>query len=104
MAKYYVQSGSTKIVMTAADPQAAALWLVHRSMKDVLPAYDDPSLSEEDRCEIAIVHGLLQLDNTVRIDERGFDRSDAIEIDVFQLIESWHQLMSALLKMESDLL
>ncbi|MFO0940217.1 MAG: hypothetical protein U0930_05565 [Pirellulales bacterium] len=104
MAKYYVQSGSSRIVMTAADPHAAALWLVHRAMKDVLPAYDDPSLTEEDRCELAIVQGLMQLDNVVSIDERGFDRPDAIQIDVFHLIESWHQLMSALIKMESDLL
>lgn len=104
MAKYYVQSGDRKMVMTAADAQAAALWLVHRSLNDVMPAYDDRGMSAEDRCEIAMVHGLINLDNTIAVSERGFDRSDAVSLDVFELIQTWHQLMTALIKLESDLL
>lgn len=104
MAKYYVQSGNLKMVMNSVDAQSAALWLVHKAMKDVLPAYDDLLLTDDERFEIAIVHGLMQLDNTVAVDERGFDRQAQENLDVYQLIESWHALMSALLKMESDLL
>lgn len=104
MAKYYVQSGDRKMVMTAADAQAAALWLVHRSLNDVMPAYDDHGMSAEDRCEIAMVHGLINLDNTIAVSERGFDRTDAVSLDVFELIQTWHQLMMALIKLESDLL
>lgn len=48
MAKYYVQSGDRKMVMTAADSQAAALWLVHRSLNDVVTAYDDRAGAEVD--------------------------------------------------------
>ena len=104
MAKYYVQSGDRKMVMTAADSQAAALWLVHRSLNDVVTAYDDRGLSAEDRCEIAMVHGLIHLDNTIAVSEQGFDRSDSVQLDVFELIQTWHQLMTALIKLESDLL
>jgi hypothetical protein len=102
MAKYYVQSGSHKMVMNAADPQAAALWLVHCALNEVLPAYDDPSLTEDERCEIAVMQGLLKLANIVAINERGFDRADSQQFDMLEIINVWHQLMSALLKFESD--
>jgi hypothetical protein len=102
MAKYYVQSGNSKMVLTAADPQAAALWLVHRALHDVLPAYDDASLTEEERCEIALIQGLFKLDDIIAINERGFDRTDSQEFDVLEIVTVWHQLMSALLKFESD--
>lgn len=104
MAKFYVQSGESKMVMTAADPQAAGLWMVHRALTDITPAYDDSSLTTEQRLEIAIVHGLLKFDNIVEIGEQGFDRSDMLRLDVLELIQTWHQLMSALTEMESDLL
>jgi hypothetical protein len=102
MPKYYVQSGNHQMVMTAADPQAAALWLIHCALHEILPAYDDTSLSEDERCEIAVMQGLLKLDNTVAINERGFDRADSQQVDVLEIINIWHQLMSALLKFESD--
>jgi hypothetical protein len=102
MAKYYVQSGSHQMVMIAADPQAAALWLIHRALHEILPAYDDTSLTEDERCEIAVMQGLLKLNNTVAINERGFDRADSQQFDVLEIINIWHRLMSALLKFESD--
>lgn len=102
MAKYYVQSGNHKMVMTAADSQAAALWLIHCALKEVLPAYDDPSLTVDERCEIALMHGLLKLDSAVSVNERGFDRTDSEQFEAVEIINAWHQLMSALLKLESD--
>lgn len=103
MTKYYVQSGNLRMVMVAADTQAAALWLVHRALHLILPAYDDRSLTTQDRLEIAMSHGLMQLDLTVQIDERGFDRPDSMKLDSSKLILDWHQLMSALIRLESEL-
>jgi hypothetical protein len=102
MAKFYVQSGSRKMVMNAADPQAAGLWLVHCALSNILPAYDDPNMSVEDRCEIALVQGLMNLDNEVLVSERGFDRMDAVQFSVFELINEWHALMTALLRFEAE--
>lgn len=90
------------MVLTAADPQAAALWLVHRSLDSIVSAYDDPNLTPEDRCEIAFLHGLKSLGNQIEISQQGFGRSDCQKIDLLKIIEVWHQLMTAMLKFESD--
>lgn len=102
MAKYYVQSGDQKMVMNATDPQGAALWMVHRTLEKDLAAYEDPSLTEEERYEIALNHGLRKFDSDLAVNERGFDRKDSLTFSVIEIITVWHQLINALLKFESD--
>lgn len=102
MAKFYVQSGNRKLVVSAMDSQAAALWLVHRSLDALMPIYENGDNSPEHRCEMALFLGLKQLGNQVYLSQRGFDRQDAESIDVFELIQVWHQLTTAILRLQAD--
>ena len=101
MAKFYVQSGNIRTVVAADDAEKAALWIVHRAMQQVMPVYEDDELSPEQKGEVAAVEGVMVLGNAVRTSEIGFDRADAEEVDTFDLVQPWHQLMVALARLES---
>jgi hypothetical protein len=103
MAKYYVQSGTVRTVVAADDQEKAALWTVHKTMQQVVPVYDDQELSAEEKGDVALARGIMVLGNTIQVSERGFDRPDADQLDTFDLICHWHQLMMALAKLD-DLL
>ncbi len=96
MAKFYVQSGNIRTVIASDDVEKAALWVVHKAMEQVVPVYEDAELSPEQKGELAVVQGIMVLGNTVKISEIGFDRADGDELDTFQLLVQWHQLMVAL--------
>jgi hypothetical protein len=100
MAKYYVQSGTVRTVISADDCEKAALWVVHRAMQQVVPVYDDAELTPQEKGEVAIVQGVMVLGNTVNLSEVGFDREDATALDTFELVVQWHQLMVALSRLE----
>lgn len=101
MAKYYVQSGNVRTVISAEDSEKAALWVVHKAMQQVVPVYEDRELTPDQKSEVAIMQGIMVLGNTVRASELGFDRSDSEELDTFNLVVQWHQLMIALERLES---
>ncbi len=101
MAKYYVQSGNVRTVVSADDQEKAALWVIHRAMRQVVPVYDDDELAPDQKGEVAVIQGLMVLGNTIRINEVGFDRSQSEELDTFELLNHWHQLMVALSRLES---
>lgn len=100
MAKYYVQSGTLKVVVDSDDSQKAALWAVHRVMQQIAPIYDDQTLSPDQKEDCAMLEGLLVLDHTIRISEQGFDRDDCVRVETFEAVMHWHQLMIALDKLE----
>ncbi len=100
MAKFYVQSGTVRTVITADDCEKAALWVVHRTMQQVVPVYDDSELSPNEKGEVAVVQGIMVLGNSVQISEQGFDREDSVKLDTFDLVVQWHQLMVALSRLE----
>ena len=101
MAKYYVQSGTVRTVVDADDAEKAALWIVHRALQQVVPVYEEQELTPEQKEELAVVQGVLVLGNEIRISEIGFDRSDSQELDTFELLVHWHQLMVALARLAS---
>jgi hypothetical protein len=100
MAKYYVQSGTVRTVISADDAEKAALWTVHKALQQVVPVYDDIELSPSEKSDVAMVQGMMVLGNSVAISELGFDRSDAQQLDTFELVVQWHQLMIALSRLE----
>jgi hypothetical protein len=51
---------------------------------------------------MALLLGLKQLGNQVYLSQRGFDRQDAESMDVFELIQVWHQLTTAILRLQAD--
>lgn len=101
MAKFYVQSGNVRTLISAEDTEKAALWAVHCSMRQVVPVYDDEELSPEQKSQLSVVDGVRVLGNTIRVSELGYDRPDAVELDTFELLVQWHQLMVALSRLEA---
>ncbi len=96
MAKYYVQSGNIRTVVTADDSEKAALWVVHKTLQQVVPVYEEQELAPADKNSQMLAGGVRVLGNDVLISELGFDRSDAVRFETFELLIHWHQLMVAL--------
>jgi hypothetical protein len=103
MAKFYVQSGTVSTIISAEDAERAALWAVHCAMRQVVPVYEDEELTPDEKSQVGVVQGIMVLGNSIRISEIGFDRSDSLEMDTFEMLVQWHQLMVALAKLESML-
>lgn len=101
MAKYYVQSGNVRTVISAEDSERAAIWVVHKAMQQVVPVYEDDELTPDQKSEVAIVQGVMVLGNQVQVSEIGFDRNDCESLDTFKLVVHWHQLMVALDRLNS---
>jgi len=100
MAKFYVQSGNFRTTVSADDIEKAALWVVHKAMGQVMPVYDDHELLPEQKGHVAVANGLMVLGNTVRLSELGFESESCTELDTFELLIQWHQLMIAVSRLE----
>lgn len=103
MAKYYVQSGNVRSVIAADDAEKAALWVVHQAMQQVVPVYEDEGRTPEQKSELTAAQGIMVLGYVVATSEIGFDRDDATQLETFELVMHWHQLMAALAKLDSIL-
>lgn len=103
MAKFYVQSGNVRTVISADDSEKAALWVVHKALQQVVPVYEDSELSPDQKSEVTIIQGVMVLGNDIQISEKGFDRADGERMDTFELLVQWHQLMIALDRLSSHL-
>lgn len=100
MAKFYVQSGTVRAVIDAESQDRAALWVVHRAMQQIMPIYDDRELSAQQKCDNALVEGMLVLDARIKLSEVGFDRPDCLSLDTFEVVAEWHRLMVALERLQ----
>lgn len=103
MAKYYLQSGSVKLILDSEDSDRASLWLVHRVMESIGSVYEDPTLDDNRKLDSAIVESLLDLGPTINVSELGFDREDAEAFETFDVVMYWHQLMMAMLRLDQQL-
>lgn len=103
MAKFYVESGTLRLVSEADDARGAALWAVHHALEQVLPVCpEDPQTAEEKAARIR-ERGCDVLAATLAVSERGFGRDDAERFDTAELFVEWHQLMVALSRLERQL-
>jgi hypothetical protein len=93
MAKFYVQCGPLRLVLTADSMRQAALAAIDKSLQVHLWIYDDAELSHQDRRNHLMIEALMHLDPTIRISEKGFDRSDATLVGTPETIDAWHHLM-----------
>ncbi len=101
MAKFYVQSGSFRLIVDATDARRAALWTVHRALEQILPNQDEElDVDHLPACEPV---GAMVLGDAIRLSERGFDTTDTTQFETLDVVSEWSQLMMALSKMESDL-
>ncbi len=93
MAKFYVQCGPVRSILTADSIEQAAFTAMDRTLGIHLWIYDDPGLSEADCHDHLMLEALLHLEPSIRISERGFDRQDAAILGTPEFIERWHKLM-----------
>jgi hypothetical protein len=100
MAKYYLQSGSARLILDAEDSQRAVLWMVHRVLESIGDVYEDPTLEDDRKLDSAIVESLLDLGPMIHASERGFDRDDAESFETFDIVMYWHQLMVAMSRLD----
>ena len=98
MAKFYVESGNLRMVITANNSRGAALWAIHRALSGVLPF-----VSEDSENPTTANGQRFKLDETIRVDQRGFDRSTARRFNTLDLITEWSQLIVALSRLEQEL-
>ncbi|RCS40682.1 hypothetical protein DTL42_25280 [Bremerella cremea] len=101
MAKFYVESGSLRLIVDAADARRAALWAVHRAMEHILPN-EEEELDVDNLPEVEPV-GSMVLGDAMRLSERGFENDDATQFETLDIVSEWSQLMQALTRMENDL-
>lgn len=96
MAKYYLQSGTARLILDCEDADKASLWFIHRAMESISPVYEDETLDEHRKLDTAIVESLIDLGPTIEVSEQGFDRDDAEKLETYDVVVYWHQLMIAL--------
>jgi hypothetical protein len=93
MAKFYVQCGPLQLVLVADSIRQAALSAIDKSLQMHLWIYDDAGLSHQDRRNHLMIEALIHMDPTIRISEKGFDRTDAALVGTPETINAWHHLM-----------
>ncbi|HEY2412858.1 MAG TPA: hypothetical protein VGI40_11480 [Pirellulaceae bacterium] len=90
MAKFYVQSGTVKMILEARDSRCAAIWAAHRKLNETLPFLggEEPSNATNTNAS-----GLAE---TMCVSQRGFDRKDATVFQTLDIVSEWSRLLVAL--------
>ncbi|WP_404310619.1 hypothetical protein [Neorhodopirellula lusitana] len=98
MAKFYVQSGNFRRVVAADSSRKAAIWAVHEVMQQIIPTEteDAPAVSIGMQKSQEEAQTVTVLSGKVRVNERGFDRSDANEIPTMEVVGEWNQMVMTL--------
>ncbi|MGV3486798.1 MAG: hypothetical protein ACO1RT_20450 [Planctomycetaceae bacterium] len=99
MAKYYVESGTLRCVVSAENARAAALWAVHRAMQQIMPL-DDPADATPELKQQRSREGVMVLGSTVRTSERGYGGTDGEQLPTFEVVTQWNQLVNTLDRLE----
>lgn len=98
MAKFYVESGSFRLITHAADERAAAIWAIHRTMSGVLPFLAEGSQKGREASSPS------KLGEMMSVSEQGFGREDAIQFKTFSIVSDWNHLVTALDKLEERMM
>lgn len=106
MAKFYVESGTLRMMVQADDVEKAALWAVHKALQQVLPIEEDATdgLSVTEKQRRVVARGCMILGDTLRLSEVGFGREDATRLATYDLVNEWSKLMVALARFEEQLM
>ena len=97
MAKFYVESGNIQMVVHAENSRAAAIWVVHRTMSQLMPF-----LTDESRRLLSAIREPIVLGDKLNTNERGFGRTDGVAHDTFDVVTEWNRLMVALDKLQAE--
>lgn len=100
MAKFYVESGTLRCVVSAENSRTAALWAVHRAMQQIMPLDDAADATPESKQERSRDAGVMVLGSTVRTSERGYGAADGQQMPTFEVVTQWNQLVNTLDRLE----
>ena len=98
MPKYYVQSGSLKMVLQAKDSRGAAIWATHRALSQSLPFLCD----ETEDC--LALPDLTRLGQSIEVSQQGFDACDSIAFGTLDVVSEWQRLLVALDRLQERLI
>lgn len=100
MPKYYIQSGDVSMVVTAHDPEAAALWAIHQHSQ--LPEQFasgevdlDPDAADWQNL-LPECAALPEFGPAIRISERGFGRAESGRLATDDAMRKYGQLLVAI--------
>jgi hypothetical protein len=107
MAKFYVESGTLRMMVQADDAEKAALWAVHKALQQVLPMEEESGedrLSLSDKQRRVVAKGCMILGDSLRLSQVGYGRTDATRFATYDLVNEWSKLMLALARFEEQLM
>ncbi len=102
LTKFYVTCGPKRFVVAAPSPRQAAVRLVDSVMSAHAWVYYDPGLSQTHRRDHVVLEALLRMDSEILVSERGHGRGESGKFEVPQLLDEWHQLMSAVARLFAE--
>ncbi len=92
MAKYYVQSGTLRTIVSAESAGKAAIWAVHQAMQQVFPIDGDSAVFEDKPAAV--------LAAKLSVSEQGFDRTDSIVTPTIEVVSQWNEMVNTLDRLE----
>lgn len=98
MNRYDVQSGRIRKIIFAADPQAAALWLMNNFMETVFPDTVQPEF-DSDPFEM-LEDGLMLLADQVQVSSLSLDDDTVEWFDTLEIFTEWNELVLAVSRMD----
>ena len=96
MAKYYVQSGNVSCVVTAADAEGAALWVLNRTIDAWIPIDDIRQRLISDQTLATFIFGFSNLGQVFNISEIGIGRDEVAKFETDELFDTWRSLQRAM--------
>lgn len=100
MSKFYVYSGSMARLVQADDARSAALWALHCHIERTVPV-EDLDWTAAAACEHeGLDRALESLETEIQVSQRGFTADDAHCYCTADLLIEWHQLMTALARLQ----
>lgn len=94
MAKFYVDCGPVRIVLTCDSADAAVSVTLDRVFAADEWIYHDPDLGFVDRRDHLMLEALLTLAPSIRVSQRGFGRCDAGRFGTPEMVDRWHRQRS----------
>ena len=96
MAKYYIQSGEVKTVVTAVDAEGAALFVLNQTINKLLPIEPVDQRHVDDGTMRYVVQCLELLGNEFHVSEIGFGQCEVAIFDTELLFKRWCELLTAM--------
>ncbi len=96
MAKFYLTSGTVEFVVTAADAEGAALWMINQVIDQTVEPGEQFDENDQASELIDYIEAADIFDDQVMVSEIGFGRDEAGVLETQWLFMKWFQLSNAL--------